>query len=166
MPAKKTTQTKTKPKLDIKAVLKALDLKDRDYYNRLEPEQRKMLNFWMLQRYMSSSTRMEMYHLYVVNEFCNLGFVSDTGISKHPELQWISLCGAGSGQTQYHPFVKPPNAKKKRNKLLEFVCEQHPEWKTSDAELFININSKQHIQEWMEQHGLDHKEIQEIFGQV
>ena len=153
-------------KIDTKKILAAVDSKDRDYYNRLDDDQRKALQqfYYMLQRYVSSSQSMAEHHIYFTNMFCNLGFLSETGITRHPELMWKSFCAVGTGRKQFHPYLKPPGGKRKRNKVLEWVAQQNPTWKKSDVELFCQINSTEEVQQYAQEHGLDDKQIQDIFG--
>ena len=153
-------------KIDTKRILSEVDSKNRDYYASLDDEGRKALAgfYYMLQRYVSSSQNLPEHHIYFTNLFCNLGFLSDTGMTRHPELMWKSFCAVGTGRKQYHPYLKPPGAKKKKNRIHDWMAEQNPTWKQDDVELFCKLNSAQALQEYARDHGMDDKQIKELFG--
>ena len=103
-----------KPLLQIKDIMAAVDRKDYNYYTNLSDEQRKSMNLWMTQRYASSvQGKFAGHYLVMINEFMNTNW---SDISKHPELQWKLMCLAGVGKSQFHPFVKVPKAKRKKDK--------------------------------------------------
>ena len=102
----------SKPLLQIKDIMAAVDGKDYDFYSRLNDEQRKSLNLWMTQRYASSVLRQVCWLFVMINEFMNTNW---SDVSKHPELQWKLMCLAGCGKIQFHPFVKV--LKQKRRKI-------------------------------------------------
>ena len=85
-------------------------------------------------------------------------------VSKHPELQWLLLSACGAGKVQFHPYVKPPNARKKKNKIFEFVSDLNPHMKAEDINLLIEFNTKEELKELAEAHGYDDKAINDIFG--
>lgn len=152
-------------KIDTKRILAAVDAKDRDYYNSLDEPGRKSLQqfYYMLQRYVSSSQNMAEHHIYFTNLFCNLGFLSDTGMTRHPELMWKSFCAVGTGRKQFHPYLKPPGSKKKRNKVHDWIADQNPTWKSDDVELFCAVNSTDDLKAYAQDHGMNDREIQELF---
>ena len=103
------------PKLPLKTVLHAIDKRDKNFYNNLTIEQRKSLGLWMMLRYASSvQGKNAPQYIFMVNELFNQDFYS---INKHPELQWLLLSACGVGKIQFHPYLKPPNSKKKKNKV-------------------------------------------------
>ena len=103
-----------KPQIPLQEVMKAIDKKDRGWYNKLDAEKKKAFSAWMMMRYASSvqgSSAPD--YIWMVNELVNHKF---TDVSKHPELQWLLLTAAGSGKVQHHPYIKPPNSRKKKSK--------------------------------------------------
>tara|TARA_Y100001937_G_scaffold126518_1_gene195983 strand:+ start:1544 stop:2008 length:465 start_codon:yes stop_codon:yes gene_type:complete len=152
----------SKPLLQIKDIMAAVDRKDYEYYSRLTDEQRKSLNLWMTQRYASSvQGKYAGHYLVMINEFMNTNW---SDISKHPELQWKLMCLAGVGKSQFHPFVKVPKAKRKKDKVEEMVREIFPLAKTDEVELLMNMNTKDDLKVLAEIHGFDDKSIKEIFA--
>ncbi len=151
-----------KPLLQIKDIMAAVDRKDYGYYERLTDEQRKSLNLWMTQRYASSvQGKYAGHYLVMINEFMNTNW---SDISKHPELQWKLMCLAGVGKSQFHPFIKVPKAKRKKDKVEEMVREIFPLAKTDEVELLMNMNTKDDLKVLAEIHGFDDKSIKEIFA--
>lgn len=151
----------SKPLLQIKDIMAAVDRKDYNYYSRLTDEQRKSLNLWMTQRYASSvQGKLAGHYLVIINEFMNIHW---SDISKHPELQWKLMCLAGTGKTQFHPFVKVPKAKRKKDKIGELIKELFPLLKNDELDLFLEINSKEELKTIAVENGIDDKTIDEAF---
>lgn len=150
-----------KPLLQIKDIMAAVDRKDYGYYERLTDEQRKSLNLWMTQRYASSvQGKFAGHYLVMINEFMNTNW---SDVSKHPELQWKLMCLAGTGKPQFHPFVKVPKAKRKKDKVEEIVRELFPLLKNDEIELFLNMNTKEEIKVLAMESGVDDKTLDEAF---
>ncbi len=150
-----------KPLLQIKDIMAAVDRKDYNYYTNLTDEQRKSLNLWMTQRYASSvQGKFAGHYLVMINEFMNTNW---SDVSKHPELQWKLMCLAGTGKTQFHPFVKVPKAKRKKDKVEEIVRELFPLLKNDEVELFLSLNTKDEIKQQAIESGVDDKTLDEAF---
>jgi len=151
-----------KPQIPLKDVMAAIDKKDRNFYNRLNDDQRKAFSAWMMMRYCSSvQGRDAANYIYLTNELVNFQFME---VSKHPELQWLLLSACGTGKIQFHPYLKPPNAKKKKNKVSEFLYGLYPHSKPEDIELMIKLNTNEELKALAYDYGYDDKTIKEIFG--
>ena len=70
-----------KPQIPLAEVMKAIDKKDRDWYNKLNAEQKKAFSPWMMMRYASSVQGNASDYVWMVNELVNHKF---TDVSKHP----------------------------------------------------------------------------------
>jgi hypothetical protein len=150
------------PAIALKDVMAAVDKKDRGFYNRLTAEQKKAFSAWMMMRYCSSvQGRDAANYIYLTNELVNFQFME---VSKHPELQWLLLSACGVGKIQFHPYLKPPNAKKKKNKISEFLYGLYPHSKPEDIELMIKLNSNNELKALAYDYGYDDKTIKDIFG--
>ena len=151
-----------KPQIPLKDVMAAVDKKDRGFYKRLNDEQKKAFSAWMMMRYCSSvQGRDAANYIYLTNELVNFQFME---VSKHPELQWLLLSACGTGKIQFHPYLKPPNAKKKKNKISEFLYQLCPNCKPEDIELMIKLNSNEELKALAYDYGYDDKTIKDIFG--
>jgi hypothetical protein len=154
--------TKKQPAIALKDVMAALDKKDRGFYARLTDEQKKAFSAWMMMRYASSvQGRSSAQYVFMVNELVNKNF---SDISKHPELQWLLLSACGSGKVEFHPYIKPPNAKKKKDKVSEFVYKLYPHIKNDELELLLQLNTKEDLKKLAEAHGYNDTDINDIFG--
>ena len=100
-------------------------------------------------------------YIYLTNELVNFQFME---VSKHPELQWLLLSACGTGKIQFHPYLKPPNAKKKKNKVSEFLYGLYPHSKPEDIELMIKLNTNEELKALAYDYGYDDKTIKDIFG--
>ena len=153
---------KKAPAIALKDIMAAVDKKDRGFYNRLTAEQKKAFSAWMMMRYCSSvQGRDAANYIDLTNELVNFQFME---VSKHPELQWLLLSACGVGKIQFHPYLKPPNAKKKKNKISEFLYGLYPHSKPEDIELMIKLNSNNELKALAYDYGYDDKTIKDIFG--
>ena len=151
-----------KPQIPLKDIMAAIDKKDRGFYDRLNSEQKKAFSAWMMMRYCSSvQGRDAANYIFMTNELVNYQFME---VSKHPELQWLLLSACGVGKVQFHPYLKPPNARKKKNKVFDFVYELFPHMKAEDINEFINLNTQEELKQLAENHGYDDNTIKDIFG--
>ena len=151
-----------KPQIPLKEIMAAIDKKVRNFYNNLSDEQKKAFSAWMMMRYCSSvQGRDAANYIYMTNELVNYQF---SEVSKHPELQWLLLSACGVGKIQFHPYLKPPNARKKKNKVFEFIYSLFPHMKTEDINNLIDINTKEELKDLAKSNGYDDKSITEIFG--
>ena len=151
-----------KPQIPLKEIMAAIDKKDRNFYNNLSDEQKKAFSAWMMMRYCSSVQGKDAAnYIYMTNELVNYQF---SEVSKHPELQWLLLSACGVGKIQFHPYLKPPNSRKKKNKIFEFIYGIYPHMKAEDINNMIDINTKEELTEFAQSHGYDDKTIKDIFG--
>jgi len=151
-----------KPQLPLKDVMAAIDKKTKSFYTNLSDEQKKAFSAWMMMRYCSSvQGKHAANYIYMTNELVNLQF---SEVSKHPELQWLLLSACGSGKVEFHPYIKPPHSKKKKNKVFNFMKELLPDVKDDDLEVLISINVKDDLKEFAKRNGCDDKTIKDVFG--
>ena len=151
-----------KPQIPLKDVMAAIDKKDRGFYNRLTDEQKKAFSAWMMMRYCSSvQGRDAANYIYMTNELVNYQFME---VSKHPELQWLLLSACGTGKIGFHPYLKPPNSRKKKNKVFDFISNIMPHMKAEDIDNLINLNTVDELKEYAREHGYDDKSSKDIFG--
>lgn len=159
---KEEVDTKKKKKestLGLDRELPAMDYRKLDFYANLTPEEKKELSPWVLMRFMSSSQGDAIHHLTMVNDLVNVDF---SVIAKHPELQWKLLAMCGTKKKQYHPWIAPPKGVKK-NRLEEAVLQHYPLMKDDELELFLQVNSKEELEEFFRDNGYDDKAIKELF---
>ena len=152
---------KKAPAIPLQEVMRAIDVKDRGWYTRLDAEKKKAFSAWMMMRYASCVRgNMSADYLYMVNECVNNRF---SDVSKHPELQWLLFTVAGCGKTQNHEYIKPPNTRKKKNTVFTAISDLLPHLKHDELELLLSINSKDELKQYVKDAGVPDKEIKEIF---
>ena len=152
-------------KIPLNVVLKALDLKDRDFYDQLSDEQKKSVAPFLLNRYMSSvqgAGELQEYYLIANNQRVNINFFD---YSKHPKLQWLLLTSVSPGiGSQRHEWIAPkrkgkdPNAKK-----LKFFEGLYPGMDDTDLGLLAELHTEDDVKQIAEDLGWDKKDIKAIF---
>lgn len=151
-------------KLDLKKALKAIDLRDVDFYDNLTEEEKKGFSPYLMMRFAASnqSTNPLAHQICVqgVNELVNVDFEI---LSKHPKLFWMLLALGGVGSIQFHPWMNY-KSKKSNKKTIKFLEEQFPTMKQDDLELMVELNDNKTLIEWARELGWDKKEIKEKLG--
>lgn len=149
-------------KLTIKEEMRAIDTKDRSWYNSLTAEEQKKLGIWILMRYTSSCKHdvkdIEEYYLEMTNDFVNVNFNS---LAKHPQLQFQLLQLCGIGKAQFHPWIAP-GKKGTENKLFKVFREHYPEFNDEEIEIIILQHTQEEIVDRLEQLGYTKAEVKKI----
>jgi hypothetical protein len=139
-----------------------LDVGNKEWYNSLDSELKKTFSSYVSMRFASSvksNKILQESYIESVNEFCNKYFST---IQKHEGdslLFWKLLCLCGSGQKQFHPWLKAPKGKGKKTKIFDFLQSCYPNYKNDEIETLISVLDKKEIKELAKQAGLDDKEI-------
>ncbi len=150
-----------KPQIPLADVMLAIDRKRRDWYHGLTDEQVKAFSAWMMMRYASSvQGGNAASYLFMVNECVNKNF---SDLSKHPELQWLLFTLCGSGKKEFHPYIKPPTSRKKKNRIAEWLSELYPLAKSDEVDLIIKLNDKADLKNLALENGMSDREIKELF---
>ena len=150
-----------KPQIPLADVMLAIDRKNRSWYDNLNDEQKKAFSAWMMMRYASSvQGGNAASYLFMVNECVNKNFMD---LSKHPELQWLLFTLCGSGKKEFHPYIKPPTSRKKKNKVGEWLSEQYPLMKADEINMLMEINDTEDFKMLAQEAGMTDKEIKELF---
>ena len=150
-----------KPQIPLADVMLPIDRKNRSWYDKLNDEQKKAFSAWMMMRYASSvQGGNAASYLFMVNECVNKNFMD---LSKHPELQWLLFTLCGSGKKEFHPYIKPPTSRKKKNKVAEWLSEQYPLMKADEINMLMEINDTEDFKLLAREAGMTDKEIKELF---
>ncbi len=153
----------TRKKIQLGEVLAAVDLNGKDVWGELtEIQQKKDINFFTLNRYMSTSDgnrEVQEHHVLVSNERYNKNLF--LFMSKHPQLTWQLACScAEEPQTiRRHNWL---SLKKLKNKKVAFLAELFPDDKMADIELLAEITTTKEIKKYCEDLGWDKKQINAI----
>ena len=149
--------TKNRKFFELRNGLKAVDFRNKDYYDRIDDVEKSLYSPYMLMRYASCVSSKDKFYVehYVeminecVNKHCfTLG-------SKHKKLLWILTSMCGALKQQFHPWIKP--MKRVPNKSLKQLQTLFPIAKENDLETLDEIITDRELEELLEAHGIDSK---------
>jgi hypothetical protein len=143
----------------VREVLACIDNNAKSVWKELTDEQKKCVNFWLLNRYASSvvGTR-EAQELAVVmtNQIYNRNW-NELG-TRHPQLQWHLLCSThnASASIRKHQWIgfKKKKGNNNAQKLLEKI---YPNMKQDEVDLLARISTKKELKELAKEHDIDAK---------
>jgi hypothetical protein len=143
----------------VKDVLACIDSNAKSVWNELTDEQKKCVNFWLLNRYASSvSGTREAQELAVVmtNQIYNKNW-NELG-TRHPKLQWQLLCSLHNANSDIrrHNWI---GFKKKtgNNNAVKLLQQIHPNMKQDEVELLARLSTKKELKQLAEEHEIDAK---------
>lgn len=124
-------------KLDIFRVLRALDQRNKTFYDSLTEEEKKSLSFYLLLRWASGvqdNKILQEWYVAETNLSVNRNFWQ---LNKHPQLLWMLFCQIGSTRTVRHEYIKRQQDKK--DPILNSLMKVYPSAKRSDLEILSKI---------------------------
>ena len=140
---------------ELRNGLKAVDFRNKDYFDRIDDHEKSLYSPVMLMRYASSVSSKDPFYVehYVemVNECVNKNLFVLSG--KHKKLCWILTAMCGALTQQFHPWIKP--MKRVPNKSLKQLQKIYPNMKEADLETLDQIISDRALEELLEAHGFD-----------
>ena len=140
---------------ELRNGLKAVDFRNKDYYDRIDDHERSLYSPFMLMRYASSVSSKDKFfvehYVEMINECVNKNLF--TLSSKHKKLCWILTSMCGGLQQQFHPWIKP--MKRVQNKTLKQLLTIYPNMKESDLETLDKIITDKEFEELLEEHGIN-----------
>jgi hypothetical protein len=145
-------------------MIPAVDMGMKELWDAATEEGRKEIkgDLWNLMRYISnvktSNRELQEHYVLTVNEFYNKNWAA---ISKHPKLQWQTLCMCSheSKKTHFHEWIP---LKKQKDKKTEFLANLFPNMKMADVETLASITTDKEIKEYAKDLGWDKKQIADI----
>ncbi len=145
----------------FKDMIPAVDMGLKELWDATNEEGQKEIkgDLWNLNRYVSTvktnNREIQEHFLLTVNEYYNKDWSS---ISKHPKLQWMTLCMCSheSKKTFFHEWLP---LKKETNKKEELLLELFPKMKAADVQTLASITTKEEIKQYCEGLGWDKKQI-------
>ena len=149
-------EEKNRKFFDLRNGLKAVDFRNKDYFDRIDDKEKSLYSPYMLMRYVSSISSKDQFYVehYVemVNECVNKHCFT---LGKHKKLLWILTAMCGALKQQFHPWVKP--MKRVPNKSLKQLQKLYPNWKETDLETLDAIITDKELEELLESHGIADK---------
>lgn len=132
--------------------MKAIDFRNKDYYDRIDEHERSLYSPYMTMRYASAVSGDRFYqehYVEMVNECVNKNLFELSG--KHKKLCWQLTAMCGGLKQQFHPWVKP--MKKNVNKSLQTLMDIYPNTKMSDLETLDKIITDSELEQLLKDHG-------------
>ena len=144
---------------ELRNGLKAVDFRNKDYYDRIDDHERSLYSPYMLMRYASSISSKDQFYVehYVemVNECINKNMKNLNWYKNHEKLAWILTSMCGALKQQFHPWLKP--MKRVPNNSLKKLLELYPDMKESDLRVLDSIITDRELEELLESHGIESK---------
>jgi hypothetical protein len=139
---------------ELRNGLKAVDYRNKDYYDRIDDHERSLYSPYMIMRYASSVTGDKFYqehYVEMINECVNKNLFSLDN-KKDKKLCWILTAMCGGLKQQFHPWIKP--MKRVSNKSLQKLQKIYPAWNIEDLETLDRIITDRELEELLEAHGI------------
>lgn len=147
-----------KQTLPIKDILAAIDMGATSVWDELSDEEKKQVNFWLLNRYVSNvkgNREDQELAVFKTNEYYNKNW-NELG-TRHPKLQWQLLCMSGNtGEIKFHQWLgfKKKKGNNNAQKLLEKI---YPNMKQDEVDLLAQLSTRKELKELAEEYGIDAK---------
>ena len=144
---------------ELRNGLKAVDFRNKDYFDRIDDHEKTLYSPYMLMRYASSVSSKDKFYVehYVemVNECVNKHLWT---ISKYKKIAWMLTAMCGVEQQQFHPWLgsKKKTGNNDKQKMLTTLYEN---MKQDDIEILAEINDKKELKELARDFGNDDKQI-------
>jgi hypothetical protein len=148
----------SKQTLPVKDILAAIDMNAKSVWDELSDEEKKQVNFWLLNRYVSSvkgNREAQELAVFKTNEYYNKNW-NELG-TRHPKLQWQLLCMTGNtGKIEFHQWLgfKKKQGNNNATKLLQKI---YPNMKEDEVDLLARLSTKKELKQLAEEHDIDVK---------
>jgi len=148
--------------LNIFRVLNKIDRKDYDFYDTLTEEQQKSIPPFVIMKWGANvydDPDIQAYYIRSANANCNENFFD---LHRHKKLQYLSCCAISPNLGTPRHYWLTGNTNTKATPLQQFVQNEFPEMNAEEVELFITTHSREDLKSWLEQHGLENKNVLKI----
>lgn len=150
-----------KEKLPLKDILAAIDMGAKEVWDELSDEEKKQVNFWLLNRYVSSvkgNREKQELAVFKTNEYYNKNW--NVFGTRHPKLQWQLLCQAGgTGNVEFHQWIGFKKKTDSSSKAVKFLLEVYPNMKRDEVEYLARTSTKAELRKLAEDLGYERKDI-------
>jgi hypothetical protein len=145
-------------KLNIANEMKQFDLKNRDFYDELTPEERKKFSNYLMIRWGSAvegSRELQEFYVISCNERLNKHFFN---VSKHPKLQWLMATSVSPDLgSQRHPWIAPKKKQAGASTKRKALAAMYPHYKDDEIDVMMQIVSDKEIKQYTKDSGNDPK---------
>ena len=149
-------------KLDIINEMAQLDLRNRDFYDELNDEERKKFSTYLMLRWgsvVNGIPELQQYYLQAMNERVNKRFFE---LNKHPKLQWLMLTTVSPNMGKHRHEWIAYSGKTVKNKRAAKMLELYPHIKTDEAELLAQQIGDSEYKAMLIERGYSDKEIKDM----
>ena len=141
-------------KLNIANEMRQLDLKNRNFYNELTPEERKKFSNYLMIRWGSAvqgNRELQEYYVQSCNHYFNKHFFS---INRHPGLQWLCATAVSPGMGSLkHQWISPKKKEGGATAVRKQLAELYPGMKDDELDLLAKLTTKKELDEYIHNHG-------------
>ena len=150
-------------KLPLKDILGAIDMGAMSVWDELNDEEKKQINFWLLNRYASSvqgNREAQELAIFKTNEYYNKHYNT---IRKESKLLWMLLCLTANDKKslRFHKWLGLKYGKSS-SKIINLLGSIYPNAKNEELEMLASMNTKKDLKELGIQHGYDEKELDKV----
>jgi len=144
--------------IPLNSILPAIDRKDRNFYNNLEEDYKKVFSPYLMLKFASSvidrDPDVEQYYIVSTNEAVNPHLL-ETPISQHPQLQWLLMTAVSpSDGTKKHKWIKAKTNKAgKYGPIKKILAEMHPTMKDCDLDRLSKLVTKRELTQYAKDSG-------------
>lgn len=153
--------------IPLNELFRAVNAKDRKWFDRLNPAQQQKFSQWLYNRYMSIArsreSLMQMYYLLAANRISNVNLSTR---KNHPKLTYLLFTTIpNTGAIADHQFI--PAMKQYRSgdkevvKKIKAIEQTDPLMKSEDIEQLAHMMSDEEFIEYLQDHGWTDKQINE-----
>jgi hypothetical protein len=143
-------------KLSIANEMAQFDLKNRNFYDELNDEERKKFSNYLMIRWGScvqGSRDLQEFYLISTNERLNKRFFD---INRHPKLQWLASTTVSPGMgTHRHQWIAPRKKEAGASAIRKQLAELYPHLKDDELDLLAKITTKKDIDAYLKELGRD-----------
>jgi hypothetical protein len=151
-------------KVELAAVLAAIDLGETQFYRTLTDQQKKGVTFFTMNRYISWVDNDEEHMATAVlatNRYFNKHFFT---LSNHPELLWQLACMTGNPEKEILNHRWVGLNKTTDSKLMTFLSKEFPDYSDRELELLVKKNSEDDILNFLYELGLSDSAAKKLYG--
>jgi len=141
-------------KLNIANEMRELDLKNRNFYRDLTPEERKKFSNYLMIRWASGvqgARELQEFYVIATNERLNKHFFS---LGKLPDLQWLCATTVSPDLgAQRHQWISPRKREPGASSVKKQLSNLFPHFNSDEIDLLAEITTKKELAEYVRQHG-------------
>lgn len=145
-------------RLHIGNEMRQLDIKNRNFYDELDSDERKKFSTFLMLRWSScveGSQELQEYYVQSCNHYLNKNFFT---LSRHPKLQWLCATAISPGLgTPRHNWIAPKKKEAGLGAKRKALMEIFPHYKDDEIDVMAEISTQKEIDAYNREAGRDKK---------